>query len=126
MGVVNNNPKVDKNEIYNNPNSFGHFEEKNISNNARLIIRNNNTSDKNNENSQMKNEIFLRDRAQTDNQIKDNKILILEKEEEIKISIKNQDEMTSKRIQEANDIGYKNFPESIYETDQFGFLVDLK
>ena len=65
-----------------------------------------------------------RARALTTTQLKT--VNLLEREENIRKSIMNQSEMSIATIKEATEIGYKNTPDRIYETDQFGFLIESK
>jgi len=44
------------------------------------------------------------------------------KEEKIINSIVKREEMSAEKIKEAKEIGFKDTPDKIYDTDQFGFL----
>ena len=53
---------------------------------------------------------------------KDNIINIIE--EEIRISIDKREELNATNIKKAQYIGYKNIPDKIVLTDEFGFMKD--
>jgi hypothetical protein len=53
-----------------------------------------------------------------------NDYLIKKIEEEIRVSIDKREELNSLNIKKAQSIGYKNIPDKVVLTDEFGFMKD--